>query len=111
VISRSIGTTHSKVQLNPKGRKPVKEFLPHTSPTTHYHISAETQNKVDIANLLDKNEGDPALEVCIQTNIDFFLPMFLLCRTLSLNYLTTSLLNYSEWTKLESSMNLQMKKE
>jgi len=55
--------THQKVRPKPKGRKPVKEPLQHTSPTTHHHISAETRNKVDIADLLDENEGDPALEV------------------------------------------------
>jgi hypothetical protein len=58
-------TIHPKVRRSPKGRKPVKESLPHTSPTTHHHISAETRNKVDIADLLDENEGDPALEVRI----------------------------------------------
>src|SRR6266704_5417231 len=39
---------------------------PHISSTTHHHISAETQNKVDIADLLDENEEDPALEVIFQ---------------------------------------------
>ena len=63
ISQRSIRATHPKVQLNPKGRKPVKESLPPTSPTEHHHISAEARNKVDIADLLDENEGDPALEV------------------------------------------------
>jgi len=61
-------TVASKVRLSRKGRKPVKESLPHTSPTIHHHISAETRNKVDIADLLDVHEGDPALEVRIQAN-------------------------------------------
>jgi len=62
---RSYRATHPN-QLKPKGRKPVKESLPKTSPNVHHHISAETRNKVDIADLLDENEGDPALEVNIQ---------------------------------------------
>ena len=66
ISQRSIGATHPKVWLNPKGYKPVKEFLPHTLLTTHHHISAKTQNKVDIADLLDENEEDPALEVIFQ---------------------------------------------
>ncbi len=69
ISQRSVGATNPKVRLSPKDRKPVKESLPHTSPTTHHHISAETQNKVDIADLLDENEGDPALEVHIQAII------------------------------------------
>ena len=69
ISQRSIGASHPKVQLNPKGRKPVKESLAHTSPTAHHHISVETRNKVDIANLLDESEGDPALEVRMQANI------------------------------------------
>jgi hypothetical protein len=73
---RSNRSTHPKVRLSPKGRKPVKESLPPTSPTTHHHISAETRNKVDIADLLDENEGDPALEVRIQANIQLFSPDF-----------------------------------
>ena len=62
-------STLPKVRPSLKGRKRVKESLPQTSPTTHHHISAETRNKVDIAYLLDENEGDPALEVRIQANI------------------------------------------
>ena len=55
-----------------RGRKLlVKEDLPFTSPTAHHHISAEIRNKVDIADLLDENEGDPGLEVCIQIFYDF----------------------------------------
>jgi len=78
ISQRTVGSTHPKVRLSPKGRKPVKESLPPTSPTTHHHISAETRNKVDIAELLDENEGDPALEVRIQTNIQLFYPNFAL---------------------------------
>ena len=66
ISQRSYRATHPKVQLELKGRKPVKESLPQTSPNVHHHISAETRNKVDIADLLDENEGDPALEVNIQ---------------------------------------------
>ena len=63
-------TVASKVRPSRKGHKPpVKESLPPTSPTTHHHISAETRNKVDIADLLDVHEGDPALEVRIQANL------------------------------------------
>jgi len=69
ISQRTIGSTHPKVRPSPKGRKPVEESLPHTSPTTHHHISAETRNKVDIADLLDENEGDPALEVRIKANL------------------------------------------
>ena len=71
ISQRTVGSTHTKVQLSPKGCKPVKEILPHTLPTTHHHISAETRNKVDIADLLDENEGDPALEVRIQPIFNF----------------------------------------
>jgi len=63
ITQRGVGATHQKVQPNTKGRKPVEEYLQHTSPITHHHILAETRNKVDIADLLDENEGDPALEV------------------------------------------------
>ena len=66
ITQRTVSVTHSKVQLNPKGRKPVQEPLPHTSPTTHHHMSVKTKNKVDIADLLDENEGDPALEVAFR---------------------------------------------
>ena len=48
----------------PKGRKSVKETLSLTDPAVHHHISTETRNKVDIADFLDANEGDPALKVC-----------------------------------------------
>jgi hypothetical protein len=73
IAQRGIGATHSKAQLNPKGCKPVKEPLPHTLPTTHHHMSAETRNKVDIADLLDENEGDPALEVAFKITFTCFL--------------------------------------
>jgi len=78
IAQRGVSATHSKVQPNPKGCKQVKEPLPHTSPTTHHHMSAKTQNKVDIADLLDENEGpgDPALEVVF--NIYLF-PSINLC--------------------------------
>jgi hypothetical protein len=77
IAQKGVGATHSKVQPNLKGRKPVKEPLPHTLPTTHHHISAETRNKVDIADLLDENEGDPALEV--YSSQYFLLPFSNLC--------------------------------
>ena len=63
ITQRRVGAAHSKFRLTPKGRKPVKEPLQHTSPIAHHHMSAETRNKVDIADLLDENEGNPALEV------------------------------------------------
>ena len=47
-----------------KGRKLVEETLSPTDPALHHHISTETRNKVDIADFLDANEGDPALTVC-----------------------------------------------
>ena len=76
ISQKTIGSTHPKVRLSPKGRKPVKESLPQTLPITHHHISAETRNKVDIADVLDENEGDPALEVRIQANIQLYSPDF-----------------------------------
>jgi hypothetical protein len=60
-----------------KDRKSVKEALPSTDPAVHHHMSTETRNKVDIADFLNANEGDPALKVShyIQfstTRTDFF---------------------------------------
>jgi len=83
ISQRTSGSIHPKIRPSLKGRKRVS--LPQTSPTTHHHISAETRNKVDIADLLDENEGDPALEVRIQASFNFFLFLILLCRTLFLN--------------------------
>ena len=56
---------------NRKGRKSAKETLPPTDPAVHHHISMETRNKLDIADFLDTNEGDAALEVCYDIHYDF----------------------------------------
>jgi len=72
ITQRGVGATHRKAQPHRKGRKPVKEYLQYTSPSIHHHISTETRNKVDIADLLDENEGDLALEVRIQSDIQLF---------------------------------------
>ena len=64
-----------------KGRKLVEETLSPTDPALHHHISTETRNKVDIADFLDANEGDPALTVYLYSftktfcgaYIDFFM--------------------------------------
>jgi hypothetical protein len=52
-----------------KGRKLVEETLLPTDPALHHHISTETRNKVDIADFLDANEGDPALTVCYNIHL------------------------------------------
>jgi len=63
----------------PKGRKSVKETLSPTDPAVHHHISTETRNKVDIADFLDANEGDPALAVCYLRRFSVVLILIFSC--------------------------------
>jgi hypothetical protein len=64
-VSRNPGLKIETPKSKQKGRKSVKENLPPTDPAVHYHISTETRNRVDIADFLDVNEDDPAVEVCL----------------------------------------------
>ena len=64
ITQRRVGGGAAEVpSVNRKGRKSVKESLSLTDPTVHHQISTDTRNKVNIADYLDENEGDPALEV------------------------------------------------
>ena len=65
ITSRSAGRHKVAIMKQRRGRKQISEVLPLTSPTLHHHISAETREKVDIAEYCDAHEGDPALEVRI----------------------------------------------
>ena len=62
-LAKSRAATQQKIPKL-RGRKRISEVLPPTSPTAHHHISTETREKVDIAQYLDDNEDDPAVEVC-----------------------------------------------
>ena len=68
-----------------KGRKSVKEALPPTDPAVHHHISTETRNKIDIADFLDANEGDPALEVSYSNQFSTILTLIFSLRILFLS--------------------------
>jgi hypothetical protein len=63
LVSSKTATAQNRIPKL-RGRKRVLEVLPPTSPTVHHHISTETREKVDIAQYLDDNEDDPAVEVC-----------------------------------------------
>jgi len=80
---RSASRTKIEMPKHLTGHKSLKEVLPATSPIAHHHISAETRNRVEIADYLDENEGDPALEVRNQcsemflNNLQNFVPQLL----------------------------------
>ncbi len=105
--------SRTKIEL-PKsltGHKSLKEVLPPTSPFAHHHISAETCNRVDIADYLDVNERDLALEVRNQYLVKYFLTFSIIYRTLFLNYSIISLLVCLNSTEMALNKSSQMKNE
>ncbi|KAF9521934.1 hypothetical protein CPB83DRAFT_872126 [Crepidotus variabilis] len=58
----SIGCNSAQTNVKSTGRRGRREKLAPTSPTAQHQISRETAHKISIADLLDENEGDPALK-------------------------------------------------